>query len=333
VKWASEGNAKARARIMQSSVATKRQPVVPGVIDTIADGLTVALTYPLLMTVPVMLDAYFWLGWRLTPAPLIEPIKRWFLDTKTGDTQATIDALDHAARSDMMTLTAQFVPALLPGIPRQDIFEVWSRPDLDLRHWWIVSLAFFAIIVFGAGILAAYYVPLADAAMRRRRPLRRLPGSILTAWVRILGLIALLIGLFALVLGPPAVLLGVAEAFGIGLSVILIPIIVMVGAAMIVALYFSPEAIVVAEVGPLRAMYLSVNVVRRNVRQTLGLILASTVITTGLGEIWQRLAETPPGLLTAVIANAFFAGGMATAGMIFFNNRLGLLPQRSTPQA
>jgi len=73
-------------------------------------------------------------------------------------------------------------------------------------------------------------------------------------------------------------------------------------------------------------MYLSVNVVRRNLWQTLALTAASMTITYGLGEIWDQLAGSPPGLLTAVIANAFFAGGLAMAGMIFFNNRLRLLP-------
>ena len=59
--------------------------------------------------------------------------------------------------------------------------------------------------------------------------------------------------------------------------------------------------------------------------------MASMIISFGLGEIWQRLAGTPPGLLTAVIANAFFAGGLVMAGMIFFSHRLRLLPRSSYP--
>jgi hypothetical protein len=319
---------------MQTSVATKNEQVVPGVIDTIADGLTAALAFPLLMSVPVLLDAYFWLGWKVTPAPLTDPIRRWIVDSNEADPpRSTIDAVEQLGRSDILAMTAQFVPALLPGMSRDDVYELWSRPTADLGHWWLVVLALIAVVVLAAGLLAAYYVPLADAAIRRTRPVRRLPRAIATAWIRLLGLLALWVGLFTLVLGPPAILWGVTAALGIGLGVILAPVIVMVGLAMVVALFFSPEAIVVAEVGPFRAMYLSVNVVRRNLRQTIGFIAASTIITLGLGEIWQRLAGTPPGLLTAVIANAFFAVGIAIAGMIFFNNRLRLLPQRPRPQA
>jgi hypothetical protein len=285
------------------------------------------------MTVPLLLDAYFWLGWNLTPAALTVPLQGWIDDNNGEDARSTIDALEQLGRSDMLALTAQFVPALLPGMARDDVYELWSRPTVELAHWGLVAAALLAIVIFAAGLLAAYYVPLADAAIKRSRPFRQMPRAIATAWVRLLGLLALWIGLFALVLGPPAVLWGVSTALGVGLGVILAPIIVMVGIAMVVALIFSPEAVVIAEVGPFRAMYLSVNVVRRNLRPTIGFIAASTIITLGLGEIWQRLAGTPPGLLTAAIANAFFAVGIAIAGMIFFNNRLRLLPQRPQSQA
>jgi hypothetical protein len=319
---------------MQTRAVTKQPPAVPGVIDTIADGLTLALAYPLVMTLPVLLDAYFWLGWRLTPTRLTAPIAHWIAENNGKDVQSTIDALDQLGRSDMTTLTTitvpplPAVPALLPGIDRRSLYELWSRPAPDLRHWWIVCLILVALIPLWAGLSAAYYVPLADIAVGRNRPLRRLPGAVARAWIRFLGLMALVFGLFALVLGPLAVLWGLSEVAGFGLGTLLLPVMVLAGIALVVFLVFTPEAIVVADVGPFRAMYYSVNVVRRSLWQTLGLVTATLIISLGLGEIWQRLADNPPGLLTAVIANAFFAGGITMAGMIFFNNRLRLLPQR-----
>jgi hypothetical protein len=285
-----------------------------------------ALTYPLIMTLPILLDAYFWLGWRLTPAPLTAPIQRWIAENNGDDAKSTVDAVDHLGRSDMTTLTAQFVPALLPGIKREKVYELWMRPSLDLQHWWIVCLVLAGLVVLAAGLFAAYYVPLADVAIGRSRPLRRVPGAIARTWLRFLGMMVLVLGLFLLVLGPLAVLWGLSEVVGLGLGAILLPVMIFVGLAMGLFLIFTPEAIVVADVGPFRAMYYSVNVVRRNTGQTIGLTAASLIISLGLGEIWQRLASTPPGLLTAVVANAFFAGGIAMAGMIFFNNRLRQLP-------
>lgn len=312
---------------MQTHAVSNPQPTAPGVIDTIADGLTLALAYPLVMTLPILLDIYFWLGWRLTPAPLVAPIRRWIAENNGTGAKSTLDALDHLSRSDMTTLTAQFVPALLPGIDRGKVYELWARPALDLREWWIVCLAFVALVVLAAGLFAAYYVPLADVAIGRRRPLRTFPAAVVRTWLRFLAMIVLVLGLLLLVLGPLAVIWGLAEVVGLGLGAVLLPIMIFVGVGMGLFLIFTPEAIVVADVGPFRAMYYSVNVVRRNTRQTVGLTAASLIINLGLGEIWQRMANNPPGLMIAVIANAFFAGGIAMAGMIFFNNRLRRLPQ------
>lgn len=315
---------------MQTRVATNRNPAAPGVIDSIADGLTAALTFPLLMVVPLLLDAYYWVGWRFTPAPLTSPIKHWLDDSGGSDVQSTVNALDRLGRSDMTTLASQLTPAFLPGVARGDVYEVWTRPDLDLHRWWLTCFALLGMIVLSAGIFAAYYVPLADAAIGRERPIRGLPKAILRTWIRYLGMLVLIAGLLALGLGPLALLWGISAAAGIGLGVILAPIMVLGGLALLVFLIFTPEAIVVADVGPLRAMNLSVNVVRRNLWPTVGISAATMIISLGLGEIWSRLASSPPGLLVAVIANAFFAGGLAMAGMMFFNNRFRLLPQ-ATP--
>jgi hypothetical protein len=279
----------------------------------------------------LLLDAYYWLGWKITPEPLISPIKRWIVDMGSSDTKSTVDALDQLSSSDMTAMLAQFVPALLPGVKRADIYEAWSRPTLDLGQWWVVGLVFVALIFLTTGLWAAFYVPLADIAIGRTRSVGRVIRAIGRTWIRFLVMLFLIVGLILLTFGPLAVIWGVSTAIGLGLGAVLLPLMFFGGVAMFVLLFFTPEAIVIADVGPLRGMYYSVNVVRRNLWPTIGYIAASIIISFGLGEIWQRLAGTPPGLLTAVIANAFFAGGLVMAGMIFFNHRLRLLPRSMYP--
>jgi MFS family permease len=316
---------------MQTRAVGNKQQATPGVIDTIADGLTLALSNPLVMTLPLLLDAYYWLGWKITPEPLVTPIRNWIVDQGSNDTESTVDALNSLSSSDMTATVAQFIPALLPGVKRGDIYEVWSRPTLDLSQGWIVGLVFVALIVLSTGVWAAFYVPLADIAIGRSRPVGRVIRAIGRTWLRFLGMLVLFLGLVVLTLGPLVVIWGVSTAIGVGLGALVVPLMVFGGVAMAVLLIFTPEAIVIADVGPLRGMYYSVNVVRRNLWPTIGFTLASMIISFGLGEIWQRLAATPPGLLTAVIANAFFAVGLVMAGMIFFSHRLRLLPRSSFP--
>lgn len=309
---------------MQPSVATRQgpSPSVPGVIDTIAAGLTIALAQPLLMTVPVLLDLYYWIGWRLTVPGLTAKIRQWLDASGSSEADSINDTLNRLGQSDATELISLFVPSLLAAVPREDVYTLGDRPIFAINNWALGLLAIVALIVLMAGAYMLYMVILADAALERTRSVRATARAVAVAWLRFLGLLALITALFTLVLGPPAFLWTVMSVLGIGFGAILVPMMVVAGIVMTVLLIFTPEAIAVAEVGPLRAIYLSFNVVRQYVWQTLALLLASLIITSGLGELWERLANTPPGLLTAVIANAFFAGGLTVAGMIFFNDRL-----------
>jgi uncharacterized membrane protein len=87
-------------------------------------------------------------------------------------------------------------------------------------------------------------------------------------------------------------------------------------------LYFVFDAIVVADVGPITAIKLSVKIVRQNLRAVLGLVLASLLLTTGIPEIASSLLGSLPGLLIAVVLQALIATGATAASMFFFVNRL-----------
>lgn len=307
---------------MHPRAVTKQRPAVPGVIDTIAAGLSVALAQPLLMAVPLLLDLYYWLGWQLYPTGMTEPLKRWVLESGSPDSASVAETLDQLGRSDLTKLVSLVVPSLLASTRRSDIFAPTQRPTIALEHWSVAVLALIATIVVMGGLYMLYLVTLSNAALNRNRSMRATARAAVVAWQRFLGLMVLLFALYLLVLGPPAFLWAVLSALGVGIGALLLPMIIVAGITLTVLFIFSPEAIAVAEVGPIRAMYLSFHVVRRYFWQTLGLLVASLVITTGLGQLWERLASTPPGLLAAVIANAFFAGGLTMAGIIFFNDRV-----------
>ncbi|MGH2535700.1 MAG: hypothetical protein ACRDJW_25890 [Thermomicrobiales bacterium] len=309
---------------MQRPLATSQKSATPGIIDTIAAGLSVALAHPLLMAVPMLLDLYYWIGWRLAPIALTDRLQEIVVDADPADRQQIIDSLHDAGGWDLTYLIAMFVPSMLGGLDRGALYEVWSRPAVTPDQWWLVCLVGFAMIVVAGGAFMAYAVPLADAAVGRARTVGQIARAVLAAWFRFLGLLVLLIGLVVLVGGPVLIATGIFLAMGINLAPLLGAIAFPLGIAAAIFLYFMFDAIVVLEVGPLRAVYYSFNVVRRNFWPTVGFIMAALVITLGLPEIWARLVDSPAGLFLAVIAHAFFAGGLAMASMIFFNDRLRL---------
>lgn len=309
---------------MQRPFATSSKPAAPGIIDTIAAGLSVALAHPLLMAIPMALDLYYWVGWRVRPTALTDRLQRLVVDSDPANRQEIIDSLHEASDWDLASLLAVFVPSMIGGFNREHLYEVWSRPSIVPDAWWLVCVIGLTMMIIAGGVFMAYSVPLADAAVGRARSTSQIARAALTAWFRFLGLIVLIIGLALLIGGPALVAVGFFWALGVNLAPLVGTLVVVLGFAALIFLYFTVDAIVVLEVGPLRAIYYSVNVVRRNFWPTVGFITAAVLMSTGLPEIWGLLVDSPPGLFLAVIAHAFFAGGLAMASMIFFNDRLRL---------
>jgi hypothetical protein len=307
---------------MQRPLATSQKPATPGIIDTIAAGLSVALAHPLLMAIPMLLDLYYWLGWRVSPTALTDRLQKLVVDADPADKQQIIDSLHDAGGWDLTYLIALFVPSMLGGLDRENLYELWSRPATAPESWWLACLVGIGIMLAAAAIFMIYSVPLADAAIGRARTVKQIARAMVAAWLRLLGLVALVIGLAVLIGGPVIVGMAIFLVMGINLAPLVGTFAVLFAFAAVIFLYFTVDAIVVLEVGPLRSIYYSFNVVRRNFLPTVGFIVAAILISTGLPEIWGLLVDSPPGLLLAVVAHAFFAGGMAMASMIFFNDRL-----------
>jgi hypothetical protein len=302
---------------MQTRMASKQEPSVPGVIQTLADGLSIPLVAPWLLLLPIALDLYYWLGYRLSPAALTGPLGRWLDRNSEAGADSTLDSL---GRSDMLSLLSQAVPALLPSIGRDDVYSPYTRPTVDLGHWAVVAIVFAFVVLLVAGLGAAFYVPLADAATGRRRSPRQALSAIGTAWLRLFALIAMIAAALILVVVPVAVIWVISDAIGLGGPVGLF--ILLAGVTLFVLVSFTPEAIVIAEVGPIRAVRLSYRVVRAHFWSSVGIIAATMTISYGAREIWSRITDTAPGLAIAVVMNAFVAVGLTIAGMIFFANRL-----------
>ena len=174
-------------------------------------------------------------------------------------------------------------------------------------------------LVFIASLLAMVYtVPIANAIIGRKLGIAGSVALIVRAWVRMIAFIVLCVGVLIAIIVPTAIM-----------SVIFAPLlplvtsILMIGAiAGLLFFYFVFDAIVIADVGPLKAVRMSVEIVRRNMRAVLGLVLASLLLTTGIPEIVSGMLGSLPGLVLAVLLQAVIATGATAASMFFFVDRL-----------
>ncbi|MGH2458559.1 MAG: hypothetical protein ACRDIY_06790, partial [Chloroflexota bacterium] len=91
-------------------------------------------------------------------------------------------------------------------------------------------------------------------------------------------------------------------------------------------LFVRVDAIVVSEVGPVRAAANSARVVANNFWSTVGFILLVYVISLGTQVIWKALGDNDAGMIVAIIGNAYIASGLTAASLLFYKTRLARLP-------
>lgn len=296
---------------------TKPQTVTrPRIVDLIAEGLSLALLRPWLLLIPVLLDAVIWLGVRIEPAALMNSLINLIDDAGVDESEEVITTLQDIATSNMTNLSALFVPSMLAG-GRGDIYEL-----VDQRVWspgsGVIVLLAIGLVMVAALLSMIYTVPIANAVLGRKLSLGGNTGLILRAWARMLLFLGLCVGAMMIIIVPTAIVSAIfPPLLALFSSFLLIGVI-----AALLLLYFVFDAIVIADVGPIRAIKLSVAVVRRNMRSVIGLILATLLLTTGIPEIVSSLLSSLPGLIVAVLLQALIATGAAAASMYFFVDRL-----------
>ena len=83
---------------------------------------------------------------------------------------------------------------------------------------------------------------------------------------------------------------------------------------------------------PVRAALNSIRVVSSSFWSSLGFIIITWVIMSGMGLIWGSLARAPAGQAVAILGNGYIESGLAAASMLFYRNRIArLTPSRGEP--
>jgi hypothetical protein len=289
----------------------------PRIVDLIAEGLSLALMRPWLLLMPILLDIVLWIGVRIEPAALMNSMINLIDDANIDDADEVITTLQDLSTANMTQLGALFVPSMLLGTGGDDVYQ-WIDPRVWSPGSGAIVLVAIGLVVVGALMSMIYIVPIANAVIGRRLSLGDNTGLILRAWARMLLFIGLCIGAMMIVVVPTAIVSAIFPP----LLAIFSSLMLIAGIAALLLLYFVFDAIVIADVGPIKAIKLSVEVVRRNLRPVIGLVLATLLLTTGIPEIATSLLDSLPGLIVAVLLQALIATGAAAASMLFFVDRL-----------
>ncbi len=314
-----------------------------GVIDAIADGFFAVAKRPYVLFPVVALDLLFWGGGRLTVAPLTTGLIGLFERARGqippgADLDTTIGSLRTVERgSDLLELLALGQKPLLPRLDLAQVAFPWGTGVFDVGNAPLTLLVAFVLLLAGLFWLAVSLTILAPLARGEPFAPRALLRQLPRCWFALLGFGAIVVGAAALLFLPLVILTAVIEALGLSAGPLALLVVVPL-LLLYVCLALTPEAIAVRQVGPLRAIKLSVLVVRHNFWRTLGLLAAIFLVDQGFPLILGLLAQQAAGVPLAIVGNAFISTALLAAGMFFFRERLlaledGTTGEQPRPQA
>lgn len=300
------------------------KPRNASLIDTIGAGYRALHRRLWVISIPAALSAYLWLGTPVAIAPITGELRTRLHDLGSliGGSAGEYERITQGILATDMRLAMawlNFVPVMSSsptsgGAAPEGAISLQSPLELSVAVVLINVLAL---------LLSSYFLTaLAEAVSGEARgPLANLNRSLQVAGAIIGYLLALATVGFVLALPFLAISAIVIVALpGTALFILLAWYVALFWAYIYTG--FAPEAIVISKAGPLRAIYNSVHIVRRDLTGTLGLLLLSFVILSGLGVIWRQIAATPPGLALAILSSAYVGSGLSAARLEYYREHL-----------
>ena len=293
----------------------------PGIIDTLGLAFASVNRRPYLIVLPVLVDLYLWLGVGVSAGPLTTTIVNW-LSRQPGMDSAAVSAFGSAGQHyDLVSLLVVSIPSLLGELGQATVAGSGPRVWIAGLPWWTIAPLGATLAVLGVFVGMLYLTTVGYLIAERPASLQLCRDALRNA-VRMLGFAAVTV-LTLLLLATPALLFGgILLTLGVNVLPLLAVLAWMAVVWVFFLLFFAQDAIVVSGAGPVRAMFLSYNVVRRNVWTTAGFIAVYLVISTGTPLALRVFTHTPWAVPAAMLGNAYVSTGLIAASMLFYRDRV-----------
>ena len=306
------------------------------VIDSLSAGYRLLGRRLELLLAPILLDLLFWLGPRLSVAPLFQQLAAFYdqasgiegmpaemaemseqmatVLTQSGEQSNLLGVLANSSLLHVPSLLAVSAPA-----GERAVIEVQSPMSA------VLLLLGFSLLGVLIGVvymnMLARTLPLGDGPKPERFGSFTglvLRHALMVVLYVVLVFLAILIGSIPLAL--------IVTLFSL-ISPILGSLFLMLlsGTVLVVFfyLYFVTAALVLDNLPVHRAIVQSFVLVRNNFWATLGFVLLYNVITLGFAYIMTTLAKvTPIGTISAILLYAYIGSGLTMALLVFYRTRI-----------
>ena len=309
---------------------TKVEPTPPiGVIDSFGKGFETVMSQIALISIPLLLDVFLWLGPRLSVAELFRNFGS--LVTRGEDVpveSAQILEMSFNSLAESLNLFS-FLSTSPLGVPSMVISKIGLSPlgeglVISITSWLTAAIVVFVVSLAGLFLGVIYFAVIAQGTLPSEKKLEdsELLESIWTGWVRIVGFA---IGIVLAIIG-----FGVAVSMLTDLGALVHPNVggavgslgVAIGVWGLFYVSFAVHGIVMENQTINTAVRNSLVLVRFNMPSVVGLFGLIVLLLWGLGYLWLIPASDSWVLLIGIVGHAFVATGLYASTFHFYKDRM-----------
>jgi len=325
-----------------------------GIIRSLSGGFDAITKRIWLISIPVLLDLYLWIGPRLSIYPLVKRALSLVTSPPNASPEEllalaeTKGLLEQAGQSfnafSLLIIRKLGMPSLISPNPWLETLGITlnisslvtfqapeasflsrPRPVIEVRSEFVFLGLYILLSLAGMLIGCSYLGLIAQEVRDNQVNVAYVLQRVWIWWVRV-ALIALLFLMGFLMLGVPLlVIVALLSLLSKNLAQLTGNFIIFssiwVGIWLYIYLFFFVNALILNDAGILRAIWNSFNVVRRNFWSTIGLMLLIGLIGAGFSVIWRMLSTSSWGTLLAIVGNAYIGSGLAAASLTFYRDR------------
>jgi hypothetical protein len=307
---------------------TQSETAPLGIIDSLSTGFSAVAQKPLLLTIPLLLDLFLWLGPRLSINAIVPKLVS-HLQGITGETADNSAMLFEQNVSEILGSYNLFsalstwplgTPSLLAGNevgtgPLGKPLTIQLQAPVELLGWLI------ALVLAGLLVGSMYLGLIARWAGGNRTSFSSWMGRAWLHWARIVTFVfVVLVGVFLMSV-PFFLTIEVVAMIAAPLASLALLAGVGMGMWGLFHLFFAAHGILLYGMSVRQAISSSVTTVHRYRPTSVGLLLVAVVISLGLNTIWNMPPSESWLRLVAITGNAFVNTGLAMATFVFYRER------------
>jgi len=308
-----------------------------GIIDTLSAGFDRTAKRLWLVLLPVLLDIGIWLGPRLSLNKLTSEAITLLSDAselggqyvETAEMARSWLTEVGAATNAMAMLSMRLLglPSLAETLaPKALPFGIVQR-SVEIPTWsafvGVALLLTVTSLLIGCLCLSFIAQDARDGEMN--------PGYALQvagrSWLRLMALVLMVTLTILVVGGGIAVMTGLLAVFSADLAWLAFSVfswgLLSLSTYGAVIFFFTSRAIILDDVGILHSIWNALSVVHRALLPTIGFVLLTSILQTGLLYIWRMLTANSVGTLAGILGNAYVSTGLVMASFIFYRDRYG----------